>query len=130
MRTNRLSVLFFRTYRLLSSNSLIHTIKVRLMKTALDYLKLNIKHYRTLRKISQQELAEKSGFSTSFIADVELGRRLPSLKSLVKISDALSVETYLLLVNPETNENESVKLFSEDLLEKITEYMVDLKSRY
>lgn len=100
------------------------------MKSALDYLKLNIKHYRTLRKISQQELAEKSGFSTSFIADVELGRRLPSLKSLVKISDALSVETYLLLVNPETNENESVKLFSEDLLEKITEYMVDLKSRY
>lgn len=100
------------------------------MKSALDYLKLNIKHYRTLRKISQQDLAEKSGFSTSFIADVELGRRLPSLKSLVKISEALRVETYLLLVNPETNENQSVKLFSEDLLEKITEYMGDLKGRY
>lgn len=100
------------------------------MKSALDYLKLNIKHYRTQRKISQQDLAERSGFSTSFIADIELGRRLPSLKSLVKISEALKVETYLLLVNPETNENQSVKLFSEDLLEKITEYMGDLKSRY
>lgn len=83
-----------------------------------------------MQKMSQQELAEKSDFSTSFIADIELGRRLPSLTSLVTISEALGIETHLLLVNPESNENESVQMFSEHLLEKITEYMSDLKNRY
>lgn len=80
--------------------------------------------------MTQQELAEKSGFSTSFIADVELGRRTPSLKSLIEISRALEIETHLLLVNPDSNKNASVEMFSEHLLEKITEYMIDLKRRY
>ena len=100
------------------------------MGTALDYLKLNIKHYRLLRKVSQQQLAEDSNLSTSFIAEIELGRRQPSLRSLVSISEALGVETYLLLVNPNRNANESVNMFSQELLEKITEYVGELKNKY
>lgn len=100
------------------------------MEKELEYLKHNIKHYRNLKKISQQELAEKSGFSTSFIADLELGRRQPSLKSLVNISDALEIEAYQLLINPNNHKYEAIDNFSKDLGNAISEIIEDYRKRY
>lgn len=99
------------------------------MEPIIEYLKENIKYYRSHNKWSQQELAERSDVSTSYIAEIELGRRSPSLNTILKISTALEIETYQLLINPDKHENEVVKLFSKELLNRIKEDIKDLTKR-
>lgn len=100
------------------------------MSNTFEDLKHNIKFYRTLLKLSQQELAEKSGISTSYIADIELGRRTPSLKTLIKLADTFNIKSYLLLKNPETDSSEAVNDFSKLLINRIQEDIDDLKSHF
>ena len=53
------------------------------------------KRIRTLRKskaFTQEELGEKAGLSYKFVGEMERGEVNPSLDSLVKIANALSVK--------------------------------------
>lgn len=50
-----------------------------------------IKYYRKLKDMTQQELAEKSNISRSYLADVERNRYNPSIETLQKIAEALGV---------------------------------------
>ena len=52
---------------------------------------IKIKQYRNEANMTQKELAEKSGFSRSYLADVERGRYNPSIEALKAISEALGV---------------------------------------
>lgn len=51
----------------------------------------NIKKYRKVRKYTQQQLAERSGISRSYLGDIEGGRYYPSLETLNDIAHALDV---------------------------------------
>jgi transcriptional regulator with XRE-family HTH domain len=53
---------------------------------------------RELRKLSQSELAEKSGLQPSAIPHFEQGRRSPSFDNLKRLANALTVTTDYLLV--------------------------------
>lgn len=99
------------------------------MEPIIDYLKANVKYYRTQKKYSQQELAEQSEISTSYVAEIELGRRHPSLQTLQKLSNALKIETYQLLVDPNKHDNDIIAKFSEQLLDRIKDDMKNLQSR-
>ena len=59
----------------------------------MNLLKLsqNIRRVRLAQGMTVAGLAEKSGFSKGFISQVENFRQSPSLKALLKISDALGV---------------------------------------
>jgi transcriptional regulator with XRE-family HTH domain len=50
-----------------------------------------VKHLRQQRKLTQIELAEELGFSRSYLAEIETGRRNPSLETVKTISDGLGV---------------------------------------
>jgi transcriptional regulator with XRE-family HTH domain len=50
-----------------------------------------IRELRDEKDVSLRELAKKLDVSAAFLSDVELGRRYPSEKVLVKISEALGV---------------------------------------
>lgn len=50
-----------------------------------------IREWRERRGFSQEELAEKSGFSYSYLSRMERGERNVSLKTLAKIAPALDV---------------------------------------
>jgi XRE family transcriptional regulator, regulator of sulfur utilization len=52
--------------------------------------------------ISLRSLAERSGFSASFLSQVELGQSSPSLASLQRITDALELDLAELLRRPES----------------------------
>jgi transcriptional regulator with XRE-family HTH domain len=52
---------------------------------------------RELRKLSQGDLATKTGFQPSAISHFETGNRSPSFDSLKRLADALSVTTDYLL---------------------------------
>lgn len=51
----------------------------------------NIKHYRKLKKLSQNELAEIINFSREHLACVEIGKEYISLRKLFLIADVLEV---------------------------------------
>lgn len=55
---------------------------------------------RKSRKISVRALAKRTGFSPSFLSQVELGQSSPSLASLQRICDALEVDLADLLRDP------------------------------
>lgn len=56
-------------------------------------LSYNIKFYRKVNKITQEQLAELSDLSTSYIKQIESGKEFKNLtlNSMLKISKALNV---------------------------------------
>lgn len=56
-----------------------------------------LRELREAKKLSQTELAEKSGFQPSAISHFETGRRSPSFDNLKKLADALAVSIDYLL---------------------------------
>lgn len=61
-----------------------------------------IKMYRTLRKMTQAELAERLGLSNVYISYIETGERSVSLTVLLKIADefGLSMDNLVLTESP------------------------------
>ena len=59
----------------------------------MEYKKLgaNVRKYRKIAGLTQEELAEIIGCSNSHIGQIENGRGVPSLDTMVKIANALGV---------------------------------------
>jgi transcriptional regulator with XRE-family HTH domain len=64
-------------------------------------LSQNIRRFRSYRKLSQADFAEKIDISIPFLSDIENGKKWVSPATLVKMADALNIETYELL-RPDT----------------------------
>jgi transcriptional regulator with XRE-family HTH domain len=50
----------------------------------------NVRAVRSAKGITQEQLAEKSGFSQQYISDLERGRRNPTIVSLYELALALN----------------------------------------
>ena len=61
----------------------------------------NVKKYRKMNFLTQEELAEAADVSNTYIANIECGQTWISDKTLEKIANALHLEEYLLFI-PET----------------------------
>lgn len=59
------------------------------MEDLVKLVGLNIKEIRKKKNLTQEELAEKSGFQPSFLAGVERGDRNITLQTLEKITNGL-----------------------------------------
>lgn len=57
-------------------------------------LQSNIKKFRTEKKLSQEVLSEKADISCDYMSEIERGKKVPSIKTLCKIADALEIEVY------------------------------------
>ena len=89
----------------------------------------NIQKYRLARGMTQDAAAEKSGLSTNYFRQIELGHKVPRLETFLKIADALDVSTDLLFTG---NINRSPEIRGNELLEKMAgltnqqkEYILD-----
>ena len=60
-----------------------------------------IREFRHKRGLTQEELAHKSDLHTTFIAHIESGKKVCSVKSMQKIASALNVSTDELMRLPE-----------------------------
>jgi transcriptional regulator with XRE-family HTH domain len=49
----------------------------------------NVRAVRQARGMTQEQLAEESGFSQQYISDLERGRRNPTVVSLYELAQAL-----------------------------------------
>jgi transcriptional regulator with XRE-family HTH domain len=57
----------------------------------------NVRRYRKLAGMSQEELALESGLKRSYVSDLERGTRNPTVKALGRLAEALGIEPAELL---------------------------------
>lgn len=72
------------------------------MVSGMDMRKLvgiNCARIRSEKELTQEELAERSGFSQQYISDLERGKRNPTIVTIYEIAQALGV-SHLELVTP------------------------------
>jgi len=55
----------------------------------------NIANYRSIKRLTQAELAGAVGISKGYLAAIEEGRRAPRIKTLARIAEFLEVELEL-----------------------------------
>ena len=58
----------------------------------------NLKRYRKENKLSQMALAEKCGTSASYIGEIEIGKKFPSIEMVQKFAEALDIKPYKLFM--------------------------------
>jgi len=76
----------------------------------------NMKKYRKKRQFSQMQLAEMLNTSTSYIGEIEINRKIPSMDMVEKIANALEVEPFRLFVD-DSDRNKEDTVLAEDYLE-------------
>lgn len=60
----------------------------------------NVRRYRKLKGMTQEELAHEAGMERSYVSDLERGQRNPSVRALGRLAGALKVEPEMLLSRP------------------------------
>ena len=63
----------------------------------------NLKEFRKKEGLSQMKLAEYCDTATSYIGEIEIGRRFPSIDLIEKIAYVLRIEPYLFFKNKTDN---------------------------
>jgi len=79
----------------------------------------NMKKYRKRKQYSQMKLAEMLNTSTSYIGEIEINRKIPSLDMVEKIANALEIEPFRLFID-DNNRNKGNVLLAQDYLECLT----------
>ena len=67
-----------------------------------ECLAQNIKQFRKMRHLTQEQLAEKVETSTNYIGTIEIGKKFPSPQMLERIAEALNIDSLQLF---QSNEN-------------------------
>ena len=94
---------------------------------------INIKHYRNLRRWSQEVLAEKIGISTNFLADIETGKSWVSSLTLVKLANCFEIDVYELFKPenaPSTEVKEAVKSIINDISATFEHNLSQISKKY
>lgn len=94
------------------------------MKSKLNYKLIGkrIKEIREINNLTQDELAERADLSKVFIAYIEIGKRKPSLESIVKISQALDTSIDNILMGNTVPTDKDYQLDLSLLLVDCTNY--------
>lgn len=58
----------------------------------------NVRRYRKLRGMTQEQLALDAQMERSYVSDLERGTRNPSVRALGRLAEALDVEPHQLLM--------------------------------
>jgi len=85
-------------------------------------LSLNIKRFRNRLGLSQLHLALELGISTTFLSDIETGRKWVSAKTLTQIAKALKIEVYELFKPEQT--------IRDDVSAAVAKYLDDVDNAF
>jgi len=83
----------------------------------------NIKRYRSRLGLSQLHLALELGISTTFLSDIETGKKWVSAQTLSQIAKALKIEVYELF-KPEQNIRDDVSAAVAKYLDDVDEAFI------
>ena len=94
----------------------------------------NMKLTRKKLGYSQLKLAEECDASTSYIGEIEIGRKFPSSQMLLRIADALKIKPHRLFYDPRDEDTPiaqmAVSEFREELFEAICTDIDRILSRF
>lgn len=79
----------------------------------------NIRKYRLMKKLRQEDLAEKAGLTANYIGMVERGEKIPSLETFIKILNTLGVSADMVLSDVLDNGYTVKNSMLNDKLEKL-----------
>lgn len=82
------------TYTISVYGTLMGGVVVRL-----ESIGKNIRKYRLMKKLRQEDLAEKAELSINYVGAIERGEKIPSLETLLVIINALGVSADMILVD-------------------------------
>lgn len=88
------------------------------MKYDIKSTGIRIKHFRNLKQLSQEQLAERIGVSQEYLARIETGKKVPSLELFVSIANTLETSSDHLLADSlivlrSDDEKEYYEIFSD-----------------
>lgn len=63
----------------------------------LDKIGKNIRKFREIKKLRQEDLAEKTDLTTNYIGMIERGEKIPSLETFINILNSLGVSADMVL---------------------------------
>lgn len=63
----------------------------------LDTIGKNIRKFREIKKLRQEDLAEKTDLTTNYIGMIERGKKIPSLETFINILNSLGVSADMVL---------------------------------
>lgn len=63
----------------------------------LDTIGKNIRKFREIKKLRQEDLAEKTDLTTNYIGMIERGEKIPSLETFIDILNSLGVSADMVL---------------------------------
>jgi transcriptional regulator with XRE-family HTH domain len=75
----------------------------------------NLKKFRKKRNVSQMKLAEMLDTSTSYIGEIEINRKTPSMEMVEKIANALDIEPFRLFIDDESRNDKNSPLNTDYL---------------
>jgi transcriptional regulator with XRE-family HTH domain len=67
----------------------------------------NVKRVRLEKRLSQEQFAERAGFSQQYLSDLERGLRNPTIVTLYELARALEVDHIVLVAPDEEAQRES-----------------------
>ena len=80
----------------------------------------NLKKYRKERNLSQLKLAELCGTSTSYIGEIEIGKKFPSVEMIQRFSEAINIQPHMLfMAETDSYSEENDKEKKEKMIEKL-----------
>lgn len=62
-----------------------------------DTIGKNIRKFREIKKLRQEDLAEKTDLTTNYIGMIERGEKIPSLETFINILNSLGVSADMVL---------------------------------
>jgi transcriptional regulator with XRE-family HTH domain len=97
-----------------------------------DVLGKNIKFFRSYRRLSQADLAEKAGISITFLSNIERGNNFPLAGTLCSLAKALGVEVFELFKGDlvPSDSKEMMAKLSVDITQKIHLAVTDIFKQY
>ena len=97
----------------------------------INYKKIGdrIRQYRSIRGITQEELAYMIGSSSAYICNVELGKKKPSLQMLSEIADAMNLTVNDFLYDRRPADTDSITdilaLFNQEKQQRIIRHLTE-----
>lgn len=85
----------------------------------LDTIGKNIRKFREIKKLRQEDLAEKTDLTTNYIGMIERGEKIPSLETFINILNSLGVSADMVLSDVLDNGYKVKDSLLNEKLEKI-----------
>jgi transcriptional regulator with XRE-family HTH domain len=92
----------------------------------------NIKVFRSIKQLSQADLADKAGISITFLSNIERGNNFPLAGTLCNLAKALDVEVFELFQGDlvPSGSKEIISQLSKDITQKMNLAVASIFKQY